>query len=604
VQSTTLPWGKPRREWLVLALVAAAALSPVYALNAQDNSRLCLTQALVHGRLSNDGCFALDHARYHGHEYTDKAPGLSLVELPLALALRLPPVDTLHRIDWRLWLFRILSSGLIFLACALLVGRVSEGLAPGFGSISLVTFALGTLIAAFAPMNFDQVPAALLGLAAFLLAWRGRPLSAGLLAGTAVLFEYQMTAILVIVALYVVARTRAAPPLARYVAGVVPGLAILAAYDWLAFGAPWRLSYRYVDNLYESQQTSGLFGIGLPRLYATHQVFAGRGGLLVASPVLLASAWGLVMLAKRYRAEAAVCGSATAVFVVINCGYFLPYGGSPGPRFLIPALPFLALGLGPAFAWRPRLTSALALFSVVTTTALLLVWGDDTPFRGGVLGEAAHVPVQLGSSHFVQQLEFTLFDWVAPGRAGGAAAVMALALAAFVVAFRTIPHEALRTQREPQGARSAWVTALGIAACGLLVAAQASAMSGYPYAGPRQDLSVSVQATSTAASPGQEFDFAVWASNSSAYQGYGTVVLTVELPAGSVLLGSPAYERGSGCSGTTTLTCNLDSLSPKMSTPVRIGVRITRIGPQTVTASLSADGVAQSPRASLTLDSG
>ena len=40
-----------------------------------------------------------------------------------------------------------------------------------------------------------------------------------------------------------------------------------------------------------------------------------------------------------------------AVYFLYNAGYWLPFGGgTPGPRFLIPTLPFLALGL--AVAWR------------------------------------------------------------------------------------------------------------------------------------------------------------------------------------------------------------------------------------------------------------
>jgi len=42
---------------------------------------------------------------------------------------------------------RALSVGLAFVLCAFLVGRVSEGLAPGYGGIALVSFALGTLVA-------------------------------------------------------------------------------------------------------------------------------------------------------------------------------------------------------------------------------------------------------------------------------------------------------------------------------------------------------------------------------------------------------------------------------------------------------------------------
>src|SRR5262249_45262636 len=61
-----------------------------------------------------------------------------------------------------------------------------------------------------------------------------------------------------------------------------------------------------------------------------------------------------------------------------DSSYFLPYGGgSPGPRFLVPALPFLALGLGPAFARAPRAVTAVALVSIVATITLTLVWTAD-----------------------------------------------------------------------------------------------------------------------------------------------------------------------------------------------------------------------------------
>ncbi|HUK45805.1 MAG TPA: hypothetical protein VLV28_10965 [Gaiellaceae bacterium] len=598
-QRTTFPWGRPRREWLVLALVALAALTPLYGLNAQDNSRLCLSQALLHGRLYDDGCFQLDYASYGGHDYSDKAPGLSIIELPVAEAVGLPDMGTLvsHNSPWQLWIVRVLSSGLMFLACAFLLGRVSEGLAPGYGSVVLVTFALGTLIAAFAAMNFDQVPAALLGFGAFLLAWRRRPLLAGLAAGAGVVFEYQVGLIVAVVAVYLVVGEGRLRRLARYALGVIPGALLLGVYDWLAFGAPWRLSYRYVSNQFQSEQASGFFGIGVPHLYASYEVFAGSGGLLAVSPVLAAAAWGLVLLGREHRREAIACAVVTVLFVIANAGYFLPYGGSPGPRFLIPALPFLALGLAPAFAWRPLLTGALALLSIVTMSLRLLVWGSDYTLRGGVWGELARVPVDLGSSRFAQDLVDNVLGWVVPGRGWGALVVVTLAVIAFAVAWGGAPRRPqVRSREVSRGAR-----VLVVAGVCLIAAAEASTVLGYPYGSPPNDLSVSIDSSAAAAFPDQEVDFTVWSSNASGYQGYGKVFLTISLPPGMKLLGRPAYERGSGCKGKTTLVCFLDSLSPKTSTPVRLGVKITRFGDQTLRASLSAEGASSVPRASFTV---
>ena len=553
----------------MLALVALAALSPVYGLNAQDNSRLCLSQAVVHGRLSNNGCFGLDRALYHGREYTDKAPGLSFVELPLAEALHLAPANKLRQRSWKLWTIRILTSGLIFLALAFVIGRVSEGLAPGFGSIVLVTFALGTLIAPFAAMNFDQVPAAALGFGAFLLAWKRKTLLAGLFAGIGVLVEYEAAVCLVVIGMYVALVTRSGRTIGAYVAGALPGLVVLAAYDWLAFGAPWRLSYRYVSNLYQQAQQSGLFGIRLPSWYASDQVFAGRGGLIAATPVVAAAAWGLALLWRERRAEVAVCVSVLAIFLLLNCGYFLPYGGSPGPRFLIPALPFLALGLGPAFARAPRLTAALAAVSIASMTIILLNWGVQTPMRGGLFSEVARLPFQWASSRYYKNLEFTAVDWLAPGRVWGALVTATLAVAAFVVAYRTMPRQRSSREREPLSRRAPWATALVAAGICLVVAAEASAVSGYPYGDTRSDLAVSIQSTSARAFPGRESDFTIWSSNSSEYQGYGNVVLTIELPPGASLMGPPAYERGSGCTEAdgASVLCLLGSLAPEDQDP-------------------------------------
>ena len=219
----------------MLVLVAVTALSPVY-LFSQDTPRLCLTRAVVHGRLYDDGCFGLDRSTYGGNDYSDKAPGLSFIELPVAEAVGLP--EQVHA-DGQLWLVRLFGVGTLFVAGAFLIGRVGEGLAPGFGGLTLVSFALGTLMAPFAVENFDEVPSAVLGFGAFLLAWRRKPFLAGLIAGAAVAVEYQVGIIALAVAAYVA--LSGWRPLLRYVAGTLPAALLLGLYDWLAFGAPWRL---------------------------------------------------------------------------------------------------------------------------------------------------------------------------------------------------------------------------------------------------------------------------------------------------------------------------------------------------------------------------
>jgi hypothetical protein len=66
------------------------------------------------------------------------------------------------------------------------------------------------------------------------------------------------------------------------------------------------------------------------------------------------------------------------------------------------------------------------------------------------------------------------------------------------------------------------------------------------------------------------------------------VRVTIELGPGMVLNGPPYTERGSGCTGTTTIACDLDFLEPGMATPVRFAVKLTRLGVTTLTASVDS----------------
>jgi hypothetical protein len=596
MQALPFPWRRPRHELLLLSLVAVVALAPVYSVNPQDVSRLCLSQALMHGHVAMDGCYGLDHSAYRGHIYSDKAPGLSLVELPVAAALRLPKADTMKgNAPWRLWLIRLIAVGVAFVACVFLVGRIVEGLAPGYGPLAIVAFGLGTLVSLFASGNFSHVPAAALGLGAFALAWNRRPLAAGVLASAAALVEYQAALVIAILGVYVlVAGVR---PAVRYVVGLVPGLALLAAYNWAAFGAPWHFSYDYVANVFTEQQQTGFFGIGAPHVHAIYEVFTGNGGLLVISPVLALAAWGLVLMWRDRPREAAVCGAVTAAFILLDCGYFQPYGGSPGPRFLVPALPFLALGLGPAFARAPRLSMAFTAFSVVATTARMLVWNGQRDENA--LTMLARVPSKGWSSHFAEDLVRSVFGSLTSSRALGVAVIAVAALAALVVAIRA----AWRRHAEQPAESSRSVRGLAVVAGALVavaVLANAGAIFANPYPTP-PDIRTEVFGSVSTVPFTSHVLLDVSIENHNLLSGYGGIVVVIQLPDGMRLDGPVHYERGSGCTGTTTLRCNMTFLSPNASTALRLSVQMVKPGDQTLRTSVSAIGQASKKGGSYTV---
>jgi hypothetical protein len=419
-----------RFEPIVLALVALAALPPLTLTGPHDRTRYELTRHLVlyHTLVLEPNLF--DRALFAGRTYSDKAPGMSFLAVPAyeaerVLGIAKAPVQWESKGDPSLWLIHVLTSGVLFLVSVFVVGRLGERLVAGTGAATAAIFGVATLAAPLAPTFFEHDAAGAFAIAGFAFAWLGgrRPRSialAGLCAGTAVLFQYATGLIALALLVYCVWRHRRRA--LWFLAGAVPPAVALGAYDWAAFGSPFHLSYRYVANAYTESQHHGFFGIGVPTLGGLKDVLFGTRGLLYFSPVLVAAAVGLWLLWRRgVRAEAVLAAVVVVVFLLLNAGYFLVYGGgTPGPRFFAPALPFLALGLPCALARWPRSTLVLALGSAILTTVDSLSWG---------------VRPSLDNSWFPSRNEIskTIWAWVVPDRNVGALFVLLCALAAVSV---------------------------------------------------------------------------------------------------------------------------------------------------------------------------
>jgi hypothetical protein len=377
-----------RREWLILALIGAAALTVLNPRNPQDVSRIGLSLSILERGSLNIDPYALgtsDRAFRDGHWYSDKAPGLSVLALPTVAALRgidkvagNPHGLRMYNRSGHIWILRMLTGGMALLLCSLLLGRAAEWLQPGYGAVVALTYALGTIAGPLGSTTFDNGVAAAVAFAAFYLAMKGRryAFAAGAVAGAAVLFEYQSALIAVALAGYVAIRYGRRSLLA-YVGGGVPFAVLLSLYNQATFGSPFHTSYNYVRNQFTERQHEGFFGIGTPTGHGAWFLFFDGRGIFVVSPVLVAAAVGLVLLWRRgFRAEAGLCGFVTLIFIFVAMGYFEPYGGiSPGPRFFAPALPFLALGLADAYRRFPAVTALLALYSVTMVTLDSLSWG-------------------------------------------------------------------------------------------------------------------------------------------------------------------------------------------------------------------------------------
>jgi hypothetical protein len=496
--------GVRRRGLLAIAAVVIGYAVVMQALGWAQTSYFALVRSASHGTAQIDRYHweTRDESYHRGHYYSVKAPGLPLLTLPLYKGLHAvhaerasrsaarnahrhgsfrwyragvpsglygDDLDRTRRIRaaiedqtplvWVLGLLGVVAPAALLL---LLVRAVGERVEPGFGTIAAVTLGAGTLILPFATLFFSHVLSAMLAFAAFAVAWREREgpprlalvAVAGLLAGLAVTSEYPVAIAGAIVGLYALARGDALRRGLAYAGGVAAGVAPLLAYNVWAFGSATHFSYAdavKVQGLTGHDvlglNDGGFFGIGVPSPRVAVELLFSSKGLFTLSPVLAMSIAGLGVLYRHgRRAEALVIGAVALAFLAYNSGYYLPFGGgSPGPRFLIPMLPFLAVPLAIAYRRWPALTAALAipsaLMMMAATVTLPMIGNGDT-------GYWAHV-ISIG------RFEHTILSVMGAGNGWPALApFLAAILAAAVLAATATPRVRL--------ARNATVAALGV----------------------------------------------------------------------------------------------------------------------------------------------
>jgi hypothetical protein len=394
------PRPRGRRFWYGLLAVAAVALASASTIQSNgwnQSSHYALVKSLAAGTAVIDPyrLWTGDRARFEGHWYSSRAPGLALVSLPAYVMAGSPGapyeagrVGRLGGEITNVWLLTLWAAILPAAAIMLLVRHLGERLEPGLGAASAVALGAGTLLLPFSTLFFSHVLSAALAFAAFAVLWREREgpprlallALAGALVGFGVAAEYPIALAGLVLGLYAVARPASAPGRAARLAtvvrrglalsaGVFVGVIPLLAYNAWAFGSPTHLAY---SNLKEHQ--TGLFGVHLPSPSVMVELLASSRGLVTLSPILVLAAVGLVLLYRRgRRAEALSMAAIALAFLVYNGGYWLPFGGRvPGPRFLISAIPFLGVPLVVAFRRLPGPALGLAIVSVVAMGAATL----------------------------------------------------------------------------------------------------------------------------------------------------------------------------------------------------------------------------------------
>jgi hypothetical protein len=394
--------------------------------------------------LLEDGTLAIDRFAYNSadvvvhvkggekHIYPAKAPGPTFVGIvPFALSsFALQPFALPAALHWHLvaYLTTTLTVALLSATSGVVMFRLLSAMTGERRSAALAVIAvwLGSISFPFSTLFFSHqlVAAQLVFVFAILFGLRHAAAStsrtarsagvliAGLLAGFSIACEYPATLLVGLLGAYLLLSLwQSQEPLREKlaivtisVAGLGLGLLVLVIYNVAVFG---RLAYTPYHELGTggghqmfALHARGLAGVAWPGLGRFVDVLAEitirpQRGLMylgfdgwrvfACSPVLWLSVPGLILLARRFTAEAMLCAAMIVTYFTFNACYgdsivFWGGGASVGPRHLVPLLPFLAIPL--AFAVR-RLKMLFYPLLMLSVFYMLLATAVEprTPYR-------------------------------------------------------------------------------------------------------------------------------------------------------------------------------------------------------------------------------
>ena len=372
-------------------------------------SRLDLTKAIVHhGSFGIDDYVknTIDWSYAGGHYYTNKAPGVSFLAVPFYWAMT--KVEATFRQGDTDWSYRNLRWTDVFvtaLSTALtalllfLYGRKERG---AWGAT--VVFALGTIAFPFAAMLWGHPTAGAFLFAAFYCLAKARmPLLAGFLLGWAVLTEYTCAFAIPLFFWHfwndATWKKRRPEALFRIVIGALPPAMLFAWYHTACFGSPLALAPRFQNPAHNAPHSGPLlFGVlGLPSPVILWRLLVGKSrGLLLISPVLILCAVYFCEWMKEHdsKRDAVVFAGVFLCFLFFNASYNGWHGGrSSGPRYLLPALPFLC-ALLVRVRWTPT-AWALATIGIVNCAAIAAV-GTDAEMPKALLWQEIYPRIMSG----------------------------------------------------------------------------------------------------------------------------------------------------------------------------------------------------------------
>jgi hypothetical protein len=472
------------RAYLVMAMVDDGTFAIDRGVRRWGTTADVSRATLLTGRLRIDAAgvpVASEKPVRHGGHYSNKAPGSSMLAIPGYLLLRgwHGVVGGEPSLAAVIWVSRVTTGILPSLAFLWLLwgflGRFTDS--AGARRAALVGFGAGSMFFLYSILFISHPLAAVCIGAAWILAVEGLEASAppsprrfaavGLLAGAALLVDYQAAFAGVPVAIWILvrlARGPAGPGLAAAaaaLAGAALPVGILLGYHAICFGGPLVTGYEASETFAHHHQ-EGFLGMDRLRWEAfVGSTVSGDNGLVMLWPMALLALPGWVLMARRpaWRGHAAVTLAVAVLYLVfISSINFWRGGWQVGPRYVMAMLPFLLPPIVVALAaaerrwWLSGAAVGLCLAGLVSygLSAAIYPYFPDGRFASPVhevtlrMLADGHAPWNAGwliglsgRASLVPYLALlaALAGWAAlPRRAAWRSALVALAVATAVVA--------------------------------------------------------------------------------------------------------------------------------------------------------------------------
>lgn len=358
----------------------------------------------------------VDKALYKGNYYYTGGPGAPFAAAAVLAGYRAATGDS-SRSPYNEWPLRLITILLVSLPAAIfavLLFRylIRDGGGTKAGFVVATAFAAGTVALPYSALFYPYVPATLLCFLAFVMAVRqagaaqAEPLriaTSGFLISFATICSFEVAPLAAAVAVYQLFALGDKRRFAFFALGAVPPAAALLVYNNACFGGPLSFGYFHLVNKGWSNSAGEFYAIftklSLSRLWGI--TFEPGRGLFWVCPFLILCMPGFESMFKRreLRGKAALCLIVAVAYLYLNSTFFDVQGGmSPGPKYLIPAIPFMCI---PIYVWLCRtgaygrvLFYSLAAVSVVQ---MFLVTAADP-----------HVPVEVRSPVYAYALPMIL----------------------------------------------------------------------------------------------------------------------------------------------------------------------------------------------------